>query len=49
MKWAVAVICAYEVTAITSGKVPTVTELCRRYPDLSRVMVGGLAMHLNDH
>lgn len=49
MKWAVAALCAYEVAAITTGRVPTITSLCERYPDLSKVMAAGLAMHLNDH
>jgi len=49
LKWLVAGLCTFEVIAITTGRVPTITKLCERFPELRRVMVTGLAMHLNDH
>jgi hypothetical protein len=33
-KWAVMALCAYEAFSIATGRTPTVTELCKRYPDL---------------
>lgn len=46
MKWAAAFLCAYEVTAITTGRTPTLTALSGRYRWLGPVLVGGLAVHL---
>ena len=49
MKWAVCICCTYEAFSIATGRTPTITKLCGRYPELSKVMVAGLAIHLNDH
>jgi hypothetical protein len=45
-KWAVAVVCAYEVAAITTDAVPTVSAICRRKRWATPVVLGGLAVHL---
>lgn len=45
-KWAVAVVCAYEVAAITTDTVPTVSHLCRKKRWLTPVVLAGLAVHL---
>lgn len=45
-KWAVAVVCAYEVAAITTDKTPTVSRLCHRNRWLTPVILAGLAVHL---
>ena len=44
-KAVVAALCAWEVAAITTGRVPTITTLNRRYPALGVVLVGALALH----
>lgn len=42
----VAALCAYEVAAILSGKIPTLTALDRRARHvLAPVLIGGLAAH----
>lgn len=46
LKWAVAAVCAYEVLAITTDVVPTVSHHCYRRRWLAPVIVGGLAVHL---
>jgi hypothetical protein len=45
-KAAVACLCLYEVGAITTGRVPTITAVCRRWPVLKVVLLGSLAVHL---
>ena len=42
----VAAICSYEVAAIASGRVPTVTALCGRYRWLAPAVITALAVHL---
>lgn len=49
LKWAVLALCLYESFSIATGRTPTITKICERYPDLSKVMCAGLAMHLDDH
>ena len=46
MKWAAALLCAYEAGAITSGRLPTLTRLSREHRWLGPVLVGALAVHL---
>ena len=41
----VSVLCAYEVTAIVSGRVPTITALHRRWPAIGVALVGALVVH----
>lgn len=41
----VAAICAYEVVAIVTRKVPTVSRIARRYPVAGAVVLAGLARH----
>lgn len=41
----VATVCAYEAVAITTGRVPTLTALDRRYPVVGAAIIGGLALH----
>ena len=44
-KAVVAALCAYETTAICTGRVPTITALNRRWPAVGAVLVGALALH----
>ena len=46
MKWGVAAVCGFEIVAITTGKVPTVTMLCGRYRWLAPAVLVALAVHL---
>ena len=46
MKWAAAALCSYEVAAITTGRVPTLTRLSREHRWLGPVLVITLAVHL---
>ena len=41
----VAALCTYEAVAITTGRVPTITALDRRWPAVGVVLVGALALH----
>lgn len=41
----VATVCAYEVVAIASGVVPTVTALHRRHPWIGTAIVTALSWH----
>jgi hypothetical protein len=44
-KAVVAALCAYESVAITTGRVPTITALNRRWPVVGVALVGALALH----
>lgn len=46
MRWATALLCSYEVAAIATGRVPTLTQVCGRRRWLGPVLVGALAVHL---
>lgn len=37
--------CSWEVVAITTGRLPTVSRLARQYPAASAVVLGVLAWH----
>lgn len=41
----VCVLCCYEVGAIISGRIPTITALHRRWPVIGVVLVGALVVH----
>lgn len=41
-----ALVCAYEVAAITTRRVPTVTALCGRHRLLGPLVIAALAVHL---
>jgi hypothetical protein len=45
-RWVAAGICAYEAAAITTGRIPTVTQVCTRCRWLGPVLVTVLAVHL---
>lgn len=45
-RWVVIFGCSYEVSAIVTGRVPTLTQLSARYPALGPVLVVALAIHL---
>lgn len=45
-KAGVATACAYEVVAIVTDKVPTISEHCAQRPPLIPAVLGGLAVHL---
>jgi len=47
MKWVAAGLCAYEVGAITTGRVPTLTQLSAQHPWIGLFLVGALAIHLH--
>lgn len=42
---AVAAICGYEVVALTTNLVPTVSQIVRRRPILEPLLIGGLIWH----
>lgn len=44
-KAVVIALCQYEVTAILSGKTPTLTALGKQHKWLPYLIVGGLAVH----
>lgn len=44
-KGIVAALCTYEAVAITTGRVPTITALNRRWPAVGAVLVTALAVH----
>lgn len=46
MKQALAILCAYEVVAIFTGRCPTITNLCGRRPILGIALVVAAAVHL---
>lgn len=39
-------LCAYEVLALTTRRVPPLTVISRRYRIIAPILVGGLAVHL---
>lgn len=41
----VAALCAYEVAAIATGRIPTITALNRRFPLIGAALLGALAIH----
>ena len=45
-KWLVVALCSFEVVAIATGKVPTLTALSERHKALGPVLVLALAVHL---
>ena len=45
-KWGVALACAFEVFSITTGKTPTISDLCGRHRWLGPAVLVGLAVHL---
>lgn len=47
-KTLVAGLCAYEVAAITTSAVPTITALNRRWPVLGAAIVVALGIHFAD-
>lgn len=40
--------CAYEVVAIVSGRLPTISRGVRRFPLFGAVVVGGLHLHFRE-
>jgi hypothetical protein len=46
VKWGVVLACGYEITAITTGRAPTITMLCARHRLLAPVVLTVLAVHL---
>jgi hypothetical protein len=46
MKWAVAATCGYEVAAIATGRIPTLTMLADRHRWIAPILVAALAVHL---
>jgi hypothetical protein len=45
-RWVAAGICAYEVGAIATGRLPTVTQLCARHRALGPALITALVIHL---
>lgn len=39
--------CAYEVAALTTGQVPTISRLANRHPAFGALVVGALAWHFH--
>ena len=46
MKWGVVVACSWEIAAITTGRVPTITMICSRHRVLAPAVLTVLAVHL---
>jgi len=46
LKWVTAALCTYEVVAITTGKVPTISKFSSRHKWLQPILVGTLTTHL---
>ena len=38
--------CTWEAAAITTGKIPTLTLVCKRYPSLRYLLLALIAAHL---
>lgn len=47
LRWAVGAACAWEVAALTTGAVPTISRLAARHPAFGAVVVGALAWHFH--
>lgn len=47
MKRVVGCICAYEVLALTTHKVPTISSLCRHHRVVEAALLGMLIAHLH--
>ena len=47
LRWVVGAACAYEVAALTTGAVPTISRLADRYPAFGALVVGALAWHFH--
>lgn len=45
-KYGLAACCAWEAAAVTTGRIPTFTQLCQRHPVLRLVILAVLAAHL---
>ena len=46
LRYPVAILCAYEVLAIMTNRVPTISKICVKQKILIPVLLGGLALHL---
>lgn len=46
MKWGVVLACGYEIAAITTGRVPTFTQMSARHRWLAPAVLTVLAIHL---
>jgi hypothetical protein len=46
-KGAVLALCAYEVTAVATGRLPTVSSACRRHRGLEAALLAVLLAHLH--
>lgn len=46
LKAAAAALMAYELGALATGRVPTLTQVCARHRALAPVLVAALAVHL---
>lgn len=49
MKYIVAAACAYEATAIVSGKIPTITRLSETHRWVGPFIIGVLSVHFYDY
>jgi len=47
MRWVAAGLCAWEVAAICTGKIPTLTQVSAEHPWVGLLLVGALAVHLH--
>ncbi len=45
LRLAVATLCTFEVVAITTRRLPTLSQLTRRHPGIGIVLLAGLAAH----
>jgi uncharacterized membrane protein YuzA (DUF378 family) len=44
-KWLTVGLCSYEITAILTGRVPTITRLSRRYPVVGAALTAAIGFH----
>jgi hypothetical protein len=44
-KWITVGLCAYEIAAITTGRVPTITRLSRRHPWVGAGLTAAIGFH----
>ena len=46
-KAGIAVLCAYEIIAVATGKVPPITDLCRRHRAAEAILIAWLLIHFH--
>jgi hypothetical protein len=47
LKWVTMALCAYEITAIVTHKVPTITALQKRYKWVGKALIHTMKIHFD--